>query len=248
MTTSPLNDITTHLTSRSAGSAGRRALERFAGAGIDCSNAASPIELALRCQSASDPARSAATVAGLVALAGADELAALTALVALQPGLRRIALRLVRGGAVRMDAEADVAAIAWERIVELADRTHGPHVARAVLEGTWSRARRLAGSRRSGQARTAPAVLCRDAHDHCAADERADPAVLVTLLLEDAERAGALGRRQVVLLEEHVVQDRPLALLAAGSGRSLVSLQKDRQRAERALRSYVSAYASEDGR
>jgi hypothetical protein len=248
MTTSPLNDMTTHLTSRSAGSAGRQALERFAAAGIDCGNASSPIELALDCQGPSDPARAAATVAGLVALARADELAALTALVALQPGLRRITRRLVRGGAVCVEAEADVAAIAWERIVELSDRTHGPHVARAVLEGTWSRARRLAGNRQSEHARTAPAVLCRGAHDRCAAGERADPAVLVTTLLEDAERAGALGRRQIDLLEEHVVRDRPLALLAAGSGRSLASLQKDRQRAERALRCYVNAYASEDGR
>jgi hypothetical protein len=59
-------------------------------------------------------------------------------------------------------------------------------------------------------------------------------------VLDEAWRAGALTRRQVVLLHQTRVLDRPVDEVAGTSGRSRAAVWKEGQRAMRDLRRFLA--------
>ena len=63
----------------------------------------------------------------------------------------------------------------------------------------------------------------------------ADPAVRVSTVLLDAERARVLTGRQARLLHDTRVLDRPVAELAAAAGRDPRAVRQERRRAELVL-------------
>jgi len=226
--TTPIGRLGADLAARSKGREARAAMARFARAGIEIPDVHSPLELALWCHD--HRGGSSGVVGALVRLAPGDETAMVCVLVALRPALRRAAAYLVRHGTERDGAETEVLGIAWERVLAVASSGPSRHAASAVVDGVWDRARILvhrAARRRSREPMLAEHV------DPEALD--ADPAVRVSTVLLDAERARVLTGRQARLLHDTRVLDRPVAELAAAAGRDPRAVRQERRRAELVL-------------
>ena len=233
-TTTPIQRLSAHLTERSRGPAGRAALARWEAAGLDPGEATTPVELALSCHGRGNPGRSGSVVAELVRLAPVDETAALCALVALRPALLRLAGHLVRRGTAREEAECDVVAVAWEQLGVLGG-VRRRYAAADVVDATWSRLRTLTGLRLR---RTAWEPL---GPQHDAVEAGADPAERVTTVLTEAVADGTLSARQAAVVHDTRVLDRPVAEVAARSGRDPRAVRTERSRAEATLRRHLSA-------
>jgi DNA-directed RNA polymerase specialized sigma24 family protein len=246
-TRAPFDTLTDHLAQRSRGPSAAAAVRRFAAAGAPVGALADPLAVALACHDPSRPTDARRTVAALAALAPHDELAALTALVALRPGLRRLAARLVSCGTPLVDAEADVLAAAWEVLVtdDPSPGTEGC-AARRVVARTWSRCRALQ-RRRQRAARCTPAGLVPAAalgtSDGSVPGGSGSAAADARRLLATARDARVLTDRQLAVVVATRLQGRSVAAVAADTGSTVTAVRRCRTRAEARLRTFAAASA-----
>lgn len=235
ITHGPIDALTAEVRSRSAGKEGRMAMDRFTHVGIDTGDAGSPIELASLCHRPGEPDFARTVIAGLVRLAPDDEIAALTALVALRPALIGIAHRLVGLGVPTGEAQVDVIAAAWEALQSQGGRRTAGRTAGKLVAATWNACR--AESRRVLQHRGAQASL---SHMLNVAERGSDPAERVSTVLFDARCHGVLSRAQAALVYDTRILDRSIDGLAASLGGSPWAVRKRRERIEARLRAFVA--------
>lgn len=211
------------------------AMGRFAAAGVDTHGLDRPSELARWCHDRAHVVGAPRVVAQLVELAPDDEVAGLTALVALRPALYRLADRLGRRRGPSPDVEADVVAAAWAALGQVAARPPRTDVARAVVAAAWATLR--TEHRRAREARATPVDEPPEVED-----SRSDPALCVPLVLWDARRHGVLTSRQASLLHDTRVLDVPVDEVARARGRSRQAIWKERRRAEALLRTHLAGH------
>ena len=193
-------------------------------------------------------ARRAEMLGTLVTLAPGDEMAALCAVVALRPELTRIARHVAGGFFDAEEAQCEVIAIAWEvltapeesRADDAGPGNPEPGTARAkrAVNAIWNEARRSAGLRRHALIEVSPC----DVPDAVAPD--LDPLERWPGLLAAAVARGVLTPRQVVVIAQTRMEGRPLAEVARSLGRGYDAVQKDRRRAEAALRVFALSYCA----
>jgi DNA-directed RNA polymerase specialized sigma24 family protein len=164
-----------------------------------------------------------------------NPLAALGLLSMLRGDLEVVRDRLVRSGRVSpLDAEADALAAAWEVVTR---RPPPSHWERA--DAIWNLARRVTQMRRQCSVRAEPLP----AGSEVAEPER-DWFSRMPALLAAAEAAGVLTPREVLLIAWTRIEGWPLSDLARTLGRPYDAAQKERRRAEAALRTYLGRYDS----
>jgi hypothetical protein len=242
-TRSLIGQLGSHLAMRSGGREGGEAMIRFRAAGIDVGPSTTPVELALRCHGTGSVERSRSIVAGLLSLAPHDELAALTGLVALGPGLANLASRLVAKGWDRAEAESVVVAYAFEAVT-------GPRPREPVEEGPAGMG--LAGTASQVVARTRSLAHGEDrrrgrrqrrevrwAHNYDAEGPGADPAERVTTVLFDAVASGVITDDQALLVGATRGHDIAVGEVARFLHSSPAALRQSRRRAERALAGFL---------
>jgi DNA-directed RNA polymerase specialized sigma24 family protein len=180
------------------------------------------------------PTLRSARVLCLCRRARRDERAALSLLSELAPELTSMRRRLERHGLEEDAAEAVTLSIAWE-VVSGRRGPRCPRSLRNLSETIWRAVRQEAGVRRLD-------------HDTVPLD---DPAVMAAYvdrlerwpgLLASALAAGVLTVRQVVIVAQSRMDERPLAEVARALGRPYGAVRKERHRAERALRAFARSY------
>lgn len=164
-----------------------------------------------------------------------DERAALGLLGELAPELSSICRRLVRLGVERDSAEAVTLSVAWE-VVAGRRGPRCPRSMRTLRESIWRAVRQEAGLRRLE-------------HETVPLESEFDVAVAESDhlerwpgLLAAALAAGVLSVRQVVIVAESRMDERPLAEVAAALGRSYDAVRMERARAEAALATFARSY------
>jgi DNA-directed RNA polymerase specialized sigma24 family protein len=192
--------------------------------------------------------RRAEMLGKLVNLAQVDEMAALCAVVALRPELTRIARHVARGFFDAEEAQSEVIAIAWEVLTapqESRPADSGPENpepgaagVKGAVNAIWNEARRSAGLRRHALLEVSPC----DVPDAVAPD--LDPLEHWPGILAAAVARGVLTPRQVVVIAQTRMEGRPLAEVARSLGRGYDAVQKDRRRAESALRVFALSYCA----
>jgi hypothetical protein len=164
-----------------------------------------------------------------------DERAALSLLGELAPELCSIRHRLVRLGVEEDCTDALTLSVAWE-VVSGRRGGRGPRSVRVLQETIWRAARQEAGIRR---------------HDHetVALGDHFDVALGEPDHLERwpgflaaALAAGVLSVRQVVIVAQSRMDERPLAEVARTLGRPYDAVRMERRRAERALAVFARSY------
>jgi DNA-directed RNA polymerase specialized sigma24 family protein len=245
---SPLAQLGDHLAQLSSTKDGRVALERFGAAGMEIDGARDLCTLIGQWDGRGGRARRAEMLGTLVSLAPGDEMAALCAVVALRPELTRIARHVAGGFFDAEEAQSEVIAIAWEVLTapeESRPDNAGPDnpepgTARAkrAVNAIWNQARRSAGLRRHALVEVSPC----DVPDAVAPD--LDPLERWPGLLAAAVARGVLTPRQVVVIAQTRMEGRPLAEVARSLGRGYDAVQKDRRRAEAALRVFALSYCA----
>src|ERR1700722_13845353 len=235
---SPLDLLDRDLARRSVGRRGTDALHRLVDAGAPNARPPDLPPLARSCRAGGDPAWSEAVTAALLILASHDEAAALCLLVVFGPVLRRFAGRLVRCGVDRDEAEQGVVGPCWAAVSDGAGAGAGAGAGTVdgLLGRTWSTLRTDVRRELRRRAIEPPAPLFR--REPVAPD--LDPAEQASTVLYDAWRAGALTGRQVLLLHQTRVLDRPVGEVAGASGRSRGAVWKEGQRAMRDLRRFLA--------
>lgn len=245
-TRAPFDTLTDHLAQRSRGPSAAAAVRRFAAAAAPVGALADPLAVALACHDPSRPTDARRTVAALAALAPHDELAALTVLVALRPGLRRLAARLATCGTPLVDAEADVLAAAWEVLVtDDPSPEVGGCAARRVVARTWSRCRALQ-RRRQRAGRCVPTGLVPaglEAPDGSGPGCSGSAAADARQWLAAARDARVLTDRQLAVVIATRLQGRSVAAVAADTGSTVTAVRRCRTRAEARLRTFAAASA-----
>jgi DNA-directed RNA polymerase specialized sigma24 family protein len=239
--TGPLiRQLSSHLATRSCGEEGNAAMDRFRAAGIDVRTALSPIEVAEGCHGTGEMERSRSIVSGLLGLAHDDEVAALTALVALSPGLYNLANRLVASGWDRAEAESAVVGRAYEEMVAPDHATSASEVvfrARAQLRNEDRRMRR-------GRADPAGAELARglvpSPPSVDAEAPGADPAERVETVLFDAVGSGVLTADQALAVGATRGHDIAVDEVATLLGLSSAAVRQMRRRAEARLAASIA--------
>jgi hypothetical protein len=211
------------------------AMDRFKHAGIDTGGSGSPIELANLCHRPGERAFAWEVIAGLARLAPDDEMATLTALVALRPALIGIARRLMGLGVPTGEAQVYVIAAAWEALRSQAGSPAAGGTAGKVVAATWNTCR--AESRRVLQHRGAQTSLSPTLN---VAERGSDPAEQVSTVLFDARRHGVLSRAQAALVYDTRILELSIGGLAASLGRSPWAVRKRRRRIEARLRVFVT--------
>jgi hypothetical protein len=184
--------------------------------------------------SALPEARSVAVMA-LMRTARTDGRAALSLLGLLRPELEAMGRRLVRLGVERDEAEALVVSVAWE-VVSGRRSPRCPRSTGQLVESVWRVARQEAGVRRQ-RLEMVPLE----------ADDDVSVPVVDRLerwpgLLASAVAAGVLTPRQVVIVAQTRMEERPLAEVARALGRPYGAVRKERLRAEAALRAFALTY------
>ena len=245
---SPLAQLGDHLAQLSRTKDARVALERLRAAGMETDGARDIATLIGQWDGRGGGDRRAEMLETLVSLAPVDEMAALCAVVALRPELTRIARHVAGGFFDAEEAQSEVIAIAWEVLTapeesrsEDAGTEHPePGTARAkrAVNAIWNEARRSAGLRRHALIEVSPC----DVPDTFAPE--ADPLERWPGLLAAAVARGVLTPRQVVVIAQTRMEGRPLAEVARSLGRGYDAVQKDRRRAEAALRVFASSYCA----
>lgn len=237
---SPLDLLDRHLARRSVGRRGTDALHRLADAGVPTAGSPDLHHLARSCRAGGDPARSEVVTAALLTLASHDETAGLCLLVIFGPVLRRFAGRLVRVGVDRDEAEQRVVAACWAAVADGAGVGAGAGAGAGTVDGvlgrTWSTLR--TDVRRELRRRAIEPPAAHSRREPVAPG--LDPAEQASTVLDDAWRAGALTRRQVLLLHQTRVLDRPVDEVAGASGQSRGAVWKEGQRAMRDLRRFLA--------
>lgn len=231
----PIASLTRHLALRSATTEGRRAVARWAAAGLAVDECRTPLDVATSCHDPGGRHRAELLVADLIDRAPTDELAGLTALVALRPALVRAACRLARG-AGSADVEAVLVAAAWSAMGQLAAAPLAHDAARRVVAAVWA-----AGLADRRHRRRHPVDHLPEGWDQPVPDS--DPADLVSTLLDDARARAVVSDRQASLVHDSRMLERPLAELAREQAVRVETLRRERHRAERRLRAFVDAGA-----
>jgi len=232
----PIASLTRHLAVRSATTEGRQAVARWAAAGLAVDGCRTPLDVATSCHDPAGRQRAELLVADLIDRAPTDELAGLTALVALRPALVRVARRLARGPG-SADVEAVLVAAAWSAVGQLAAAPPAHDAARRVVAAVWTAG--LADRRR--HRRRHPVNHLPEGWDRPAPDS--DPADLASTLLDDARARAVVNDRQAALVHDSRMLERPLAELAREAAVRVETLRRERSRAERRLRAFVDAGA-----
>jgi DNA-directed RNA polymerase specialized sigma24 family protein len=255
---SPLAQLGDHLAQLSRTKDGRVALERFGVAGMETDGAGDLATLIGQWDGRGGGDRRAEMLETLVSLAPDDEMAALCVVVALRPELTRIARHVAGGFFDAEEAQSEVIAIAWEVLTEPEEpgpedsepeesgpdeagpESPEPGTARAkrAVNAIWNEARRSAGLRRHALNEVSPC----DVPDTVAPD--LDPLERWPGLLAAAVARGVLTPRQVVVIAQTRMEGRPLAEVARSLGRGYDAVQKDRRRAEAALRVFALSYCA----
>jgi hypothetical protein len=181
------------------------------------------------------PPSRAARVTALARRARFDEAAALSVLGLLAPELTAIRRRLVAEGIEPDEAEALAISVGWE-VLSRRRRHPQPRSLTSLVEVIWRAARHEAGIRRC-QVETVPLVDCLDA-----AATEVDPLEHWPGLLAASVATGVLSPRQVVILAQSRMDERPLAEVARALGRPYDALRMERRRAEKALREFALSY------
>lgn len=231
----PIASLTAALAVRSASTEGRRAVARWAAAGLTVDGCRTPLDVATSCHDPAGRHRAELLVADLIDRAPTEELAGLTALVALRPALVRAARRSATGPD-SADVEAVLVAAAWSAMGQLAVAPPTPDAPRRVVAAVWTAG--LAERRRRSRRRVDPLP---DGWDR--SEPGSDPGELVSTLLDEARARAVVDDRQVVLVHGSRVLDRPLADLARERSVTVASVLRQRHRAERRLRAFVDAGA-----
>ena len=235
-TNDPMNLLTVELVRRSKGRASRDALERFESAGIDTFGAQDLEEMTDRFHGAGPNDRAVKeSLNALIGLAPHDEEAGLVVLVALRPALYGMVPRNTSQHVSSDEVRTDLLGFAWESILEAAE-LHPDKRTSTVLSATATKIRTT--QRRWARHAERPEPL------EVAADI-ADPHPAVEIWPEEsllrAYRAGVLRRSDVDLIIYTRLDDGDLADIALQSGVPYPRLQKQRRRAEAALREFMEA-------
>jgi DNA-directed RNA polymerase specialized sigma24 family protein len=226
---SALTVIGDHLAQLGRSKEGRRALQRFAAAGL-CMEGADDVPT-LFGQCARRPARRIQVLETLLSLAPNDETAALSAVLLLRPVLQRMARLLAGRPFDPEEAEAELVAVALAILTQGGAGRRGPKGVQAVIDATWTEARRTAGLRRQGDAALVPWSEALDSPEAAL-----DPAELHCGLLAEAVAQGVLRAEQAWVIVETRVNERPLSEVARALARPYDAVRMERQRAEAALR------------
>jgi len=180
--------------------------------------------------------------AALLLRAAGNEDAAVEVLALLEPELGVLAGRLVLLGVEPDIAQGEALSVAWEVV---AGHRVGPLLpTRACLTtAIWTELRRDFGLRRERRIELVPLS---DDIDRAAAE--ADAAESWPGLLEAAVVAGVISANQAEVVAQTRLEGRGLAEVAKDLGRPYNALQKDRRRAEHALRFFARRYDAEGPR
>jgi DNA-directed RNA polymerase specialized sigma24 family protein len=226
-----------HLDQVSQSREGALALERFAENGLDV-EAISDISSLVRQRRGPDGwARRAKCLEVLVPMCPQDEIAALCVVVALKPELSRMTRRLARGSLDPEDAESEVVAIAWQVVTAPMMVESDYWSADVLASAIWNELRRTAGLRRRGRLDVMPWP---EQLDLPAPD--VDPIERWPGLLAAAVAAGVITPRQLVVVAQSRMEQRPLTEIAAALGRPYDAVCQERWRAEKALRTFAQSY------
>ena len=237
---SPLILLRDHLAQVSRTTEGDLALERFAHAGLDPDGANELSALVHRRGGTVGGLRRARLLDTLCPLACSDKVAALCVVVSLRPELTRMARLLARGPLDHEEAESEMVTIAWELVTTRQCNGAGPSGSEALVNAIWTEARRSAGLRRRGLIDIIPLVPDLD----MAAPET-DPLERWPGLLAAAVARGVLTPGQLVLIARTRMEGRPMTEVATTLGRPYFAAQKERRRAEAALREFALGISSE---
>lgn len=228
MTTDILTGIEADLAMRCRHHDDADLLERLEASGLDVGHAASALELARSCHPPKVPARLGLLLAELAPLVPKDDLATLTALVALRPLLRRAAGRLARSGMARDEARSVTLAAALE-VLSATEGPGGADTRRRVATAVWDLARnalrRDLRYRRLHEGELEPCIepVCGDEPD-------------VGTVLAWAVGHGVVQPHHARLVAETRMAGRPLVEVAAEWGVPAAALTSTRRRAEARLR------------
>ena len=205
----------------------------LAGLGLD--------ELMHRARACSDLATSDATLAALLRLGLADQLARRTVLQAVLPRLIGVAQHYAgRSGLSVEDLTAELAAVAWEELGRVEGRWRAHLAARLVGLVAWRYRQARRHERYEDPTGDIPAAAGRcgrlDAHVF---GERVDG----TRLLRNAVERGVIGPEAARILEHAAFDGLTDAEIAARRGGTAAGTKKARQRAAAALRAHPAALA-----
>jgi len=236
-TRSPLTLLCDHVAQLSRTAQGDLALKRFADAGMEVDLADDLTVLLRRRGCGASRIQRAELVEFLVVMAPDDEVAALCAVVSLRPELEWMTRRSTRDPVGPDEAEADVVAVAWEVVTARHECRCGSLGHSALVNAIWSEVRRSAGLRRRVLLDIVPLP-----------DDFERPAPEVDRLerwpglLAVAVARGVLTPRQVTLIAQTRMEERPLSEVAVLLGRPYDAVRKERARAEAALREFALGY------
>jgi DNA-directed RNA polymerase specialized sigma24 family protein len=176
----------------------------------------------------------------LAGLAPYDEVAALCVVMCLRPELIWMCRQLGAGSLEPEDADSEVVAVAWEVVTRdpPSGGTSPDHT--TLVNVIWTGVRRSAGLRR----RQLDVVRLPDDLDAAGLDP--DPSERWPGLLATALAHGVLTPRQVVLIAQTRMEQRPLCDVATTLGRPYDAARKERQRGEAALREFARAHLAGD--
>jgi hypothetical protein len=226
----PIWNMLTHLEIRCRGGDGESTMKRLAESGLDLGGASTVYDLAMACTGTTHHDQAEDILRGLIALASVDELAALGALAALFPALIRVSRRLVGCGIDPEQADSDVLATSYERVLELSDDPPR-HAARAVIGATWDRVRSSLKSEQRCTLRTSRLEAASDKPTPW--ESRELPGL--QWVLTDAVSAGVISSEAARIIDGTRAQGRSCRSLADELNRREPTVRKVRQRAERAL-------------
>jgi len=227
----PISNLITHVEVLSRGGGSNVTMVRLIEGGLDPGLATTVAELATICNRTDQRDRAEAIVASLVALAPADDLAGLGALAALSPALIRLSRRLITAGVRPEQADIDVIATAYERIVTLGDQPRR-HAARSVISGTWDRLRASLDAAQRCALREHPLEAASDPVAHSTS---ATTAPGLRWVLTDAVAAGAISAEAARIIDGSRCHGRTLRSLACELHKSESAVRQTRNRAERTL-------------
>jgi len=227
----PLTDLIPTLAMHCRHGGSDQTMHRLRAGGLEVDGATTLSDLAAQCNRTHDRARAEDILRSLVGLAGDDGLAALGALVALYPAMLGIARRLVVTGVTLEQADADVIAVAYQRIVELSEDPPR-HVARAVIGGTWDRIRsQLRAEQRCAMRQ------CRldESDDRPLSNDATGWSGRLEGVLIEAVAGGVIGAEAARVIHATRVGGHSMRSVACDLGKREPAVRKVRMRAERTL-------------
>jgi hypothetical protein len=227
----PLTDLIPTLAMYCRHGGSDQTMHRLRAGGLEVDGATTLSDLAAQCNRTHDRARAEDILRSLVGLAGDDGLAALGALVALYPALLGIARRLIVTGVTLEQADVDVIAVAYQRIVELSEDPPR-HVARAVIGGTWDRIR---SQLRAEQRCALRQCRLEESDDQPMGNDGPGWSGRLEGVLIEAVAGGVIGAEAARVIHTTRVGGRSMRSVACDLGKREPAVRKVRMRAERTL-------------